>query len=215
MDTKTIDALNAASSGVTQSTKKAQSNSEVSSDEFINLLVTQLKNQDPLNPMGNEEFAVQLAQFSQLEQLVSINGKLDGSSDSSSLASYLGQEVVLPGSSVDVEAGDGGLVSFSLPQGVTNGTLELLDQNGVVRDSYELGDFDAGRHSISLDGVSLPDGTYFPHFVGEGVDGGSVEPEVQIGGIVSGFIPGPDPKLLLGNKEISPSNIQAVRIPGY
>lgn len=42
-------------------------------DEFLKLLVTQLQNQDPLNPMKNEEFVTQLATFTSLEQLISIN----------------------------------------------------------------------------------------------------------------------------------------------
>jgi flagellar basal-body rod modification protein FlgD len=45
----------------------------VGKDEFIKLLVAQLKNQDPLNPMDNQQFVAQLATFSSLEQLISIN----------------------------------------------------------------------------------------------------------------------------------------------
>lgn len=46
-------------------------------DEFLQLLVTQLQNQDPLNPMDNTEFLSQMAQFSSLEQLININTKLE------------------------------------------------------------------------------------------------------------------------------------------
>lgn len=44
---------------------------------FLNMLLTQLQNQDPMNPLDNTEFAAQLAQYSSLEQLTSIGGKLD------------------------------------------------------------------------------------------------------------------------------------------
>ncbi len=47
-------------------------------DEFVKLLVTEMKNQDPLNPMDGKELAAQLAQFSSVEQLMNINTKLDG-----------------------------------------------------------------------------------------------------------------------------------------
>ncbi len=46
-------------------------------DEFVKLLVAQMSNQDPLNPMDGKELAVQLAQFSSIEQLLNVNSKLD------------------------------------------------------------------------------------------------------------------------------------------
>ncbi len=46
-------------------------------DEFVKLLVTEMKNQDPLSPMDGKELAVQLAQFSSVEQLINVNTKLD------------------------------------------------------------------------------------------------------------------------------------------
>ncbi|MBN2241192.1 MAG: hypothetical protein JW793_00775 [Acidobacteria bacterium] len=49
------------------------SSSDVRKDEFLKLLVAQLQNQDPMNPMDNQQFLAQLATFSSLEQLMSIN----------------------------------------------------------------------------------------------------------------------------------------------
>jgi flagellar basal-body rod modification protein FlgD len=51
----------------------ASSTAMVDKNEFLKLLVAQLQNQDPLNPMDNQEFVAQLATFSSLEQLISIN----------------------------------------------------------------------------------------------------------------------------------------------
>ena len=50
-----------------------KSSSDVSKNEFLQLLVAQLQNQDPMNPIENQEFLAQLASFSSLEQLMSIN----------------------------------------------------------------------------------------------------------------------------------------------
>jgi flagellar basal-body rod modification protein FlgD len=47
-------------------------------DEFVKLLITQMQNQDPMNPMDGKDLAAQLAQFSSVEQLININAKLDG-----------------------------------------------------------------------------------------------------------------------------------------
>jgi flagellar basal-body rod modification protein FlgD len=49
------------------------SSQQIGESEFLNLLVTQLKNQDPMNPMDNSEFITQMASFNSLEQLISIN----------------------------------------------------------------------------------------------------------------------------------------------
>ena len=55
------------------SAQLAQKNAELSKTQFLSLLVAQLENQDPLNPMDNQDFIAQLATFSSLEQLISIN----------------------------------------------------------------------------------------------------------------------------------------------
>lgn len=69
----------------------SQSASDIRKDEFLKLLVAQLQHQDPMNPMDNQQFLAQLATFSSLEQLISINagiseltGVLKGAVDQSS-----------------------------------------------------------------------------------------------------------------------------------
>jgi flagellar basal-body rod modification protein FlgD len=56
-------------------------------DDFLTLLVTQLENQDPLEPLNNTEFVAQLAQFSSLEQLISIREAVESSANLLSQAS--------------------------------------------------------------------------------------------------------------------------------
>jgi flagellar basal-body rod modification protein FlgD len=73
------DQITAGTSG-----KSSDSSAAVDKEEFLNLLVAQLKNQDPMNPVDNEQFLTQLATFSSLEQLISINesvSKLAGVSE--------------------------------------------------------------------------------------------------------------------------------------
>ena len=83
-----LAAINSYINNVNQQNVKTSSNtSELGKNEFLQLLVTQLQNQDPMNPMDNQQFIAQLATFSSLEQLISINkgvtalADLSGASD--------------------------------------------------------------------------------------------------------------------------------------
>jgi flagellar basal-body rod modification protein FlgD len=64
-------------SGSSSSAITQAAGGEMGKDQFVKLLVTEMQNQDPLNPMDGKELAVQLAQFSSVEQLMNVNTKLD------------------------------------------------------------------------------------------------------------------------------------------
>lgn len=68
-----LRSLAAADGNQSPQTDKSADLQDVSKTEFLKLLVAQLQNQDPLSPLQNEEFVAQLATFSSLEQLISIN----------------------------------------------------------------------------------------------------------------------------------------------
>ncbi|MCB0353217.1 MAG: hypothetical protein KDD64_06810 [Bdellovibrionales bacterium] len=216
MPTNTISGLGLDPS-LTQSTvlEKTDNKDQVDQNEFIQLLVTQLQHQDPLDPMQNEEFAVQLAQFSQVQELIDINSKLDAQAgnDFSTLASYLGNAVTLNSSVVEVEGDDAGQVQFELSEGTSDARVEFLDAFGTVRGTLDLGALDIGKHVASLSDLSLAPGQYAVRVAGEGLSGTPVEAEAYAYGIVSGYVPGPEPVLLLGNREIGVSDIQKVEVP--
>lgn len=197
--------------GLSPQNDAARNNKDMGKTEFLQLLITQLKNQDPMNPMENNEFAVQLAQFSQLEQLIDINNKTGSDSDMSSMASYLGHEVVLNSSQVTVANGESGSVSFELGSAVSGIKVELLDQYQGVVASHELGNMGAGRHSVPLDALQAPNGEYTARVVATGLDGSEYEVTGYAGGVVSGFIPGPDPALIVNGREISTADIREVK----
>lgn len=198
--------------------KEAKKNDEIGRDEFITLLITQLKHQDPLNPMENEEFAVQLAQFNSLSELMEINKKLDKDptgTDTASLAQYLGTEVKINSKDVVVKEGDGGGLTFKLERDA-NVEVQLLNGNGDVVKSYEVGAMGKGKQSMSLVDLDIADGTYGVKVVATPTGGGAqFNPEAFVAGIVTGFIPGANPVLLMGDREVLPSDILEVNIPRY
>lgn len=187
--------------------------SSVTGDEFLTLLVTQLQNQDPLDPMANEEFAVQLAQFSQLEQLIEINDKTGsaGGESLNSLASYLGHEVLFDSSQVNISGGSAGSVQFTLPGDASSVSVDVVDTSGNVVETLELGAMAAGKHSPELNNLSTAAGTHELRVKATLSDGQVYEPSLAVSGVVSGFVPGPEASLLVGDVEVSPAQIKEVR----
>ncbi|HMK49488.1 MAG TPA: flagellar hook capping FlgD N-terminal domain-containing protein [Thermodesulfovibrionales bacterium] len=90
-------------------------------DQFMQLLVTQLKYQDPLNPMDNTQFATQLAQFSSLEQLTNISTQMDNlltvqnSLGNTLTASFIGKNVAYGGD----QEGSGTVTGVSYDNDIT------------------------------------------------------------------------------------------------
>jgi flagellar basal-body rod modification protein FlgD len=135
---------------------------QMGKDEFLKLLTFQLQNQDPMNPMDQSKFTGELAQFSQLEQLTSLNKKFDegnktqGIQDKFYAASFVGKKVVTTGSSIDLkESGDPGEVLFKLDGQASKVMVRILDaKNNVAGEIWKEG-LSQGSHQVSWDGVAL------------------------------------------------------------
>ncbi len=215
-ETTMIPQLSGLEAGLTETaaTSKKKKNDEIGKNEFLNLLVTQLKNQDPLDPMKSEEFAVNLAQFSQLEQLVSINDKIGASAgtDAASMAGYLGQEIYLDSETIDVEGGSAGLLKFNLPADA-DVEVELLKADGTVAERMNVGRLTAGQQTVALTGLKSSNGEYGFRVVAQGDSGAAFNPTARAGGLVTGFVPGPTPQLMIGSREVAPADIVEVRVP--
>ena len=136
--------------------------------DFLNLLVVQMQNQDPMEPMKNEQFLAQLAQFSSLEQMVNMNETLTGLSllqasiNNSQAVNLIGKSITVLGNSIRIEAGD---TSFSLAGEAESVTVTVKDGNGATVRTVELGPRGAGNHDFAFDGRdaegnALEDGDY-------------------------------------------------------
>ncbi len=193
---------------------KLTQNSKLGQQEFLQLLVTQLQNQDPLNPMSNEDFAVQLAQFSSLEQLIDINKKMDGSSSGAgsvaSLASFLGNEVVLSEDAVQITGGKGNNIMFDIPAGTQSGRIDLKNDQGVVVGSMELTDITPGKKKLAMEGLNVPDGAYTVRAVSVNSEGRFVDMKTKITGTVEGFVMEPEQALIIGGEQVPLSSVKEV-----
>jgi flagellar basal-body rod modification protein FlgD len=135
---------------------------QMGKDEFLKLLTFQLQNQDPMNPMDQSKMTGELAQFSQLEQLTSLNKKFEdgnktqGIQDKFYAASFVGKKVVTTGSSIDLkENGDAGDVLFKIDAPAAKVMVRILDsKNNISGEIWKEG-MSEGAHQITWDGVAL------------------------------------------------------------
>jgi len=166
-------------------------------DDFLGLLVTQLKNQDPLNPQDSSQFVTQLAQLSQVEQTYNINNNLQAllsvqnSANSLSSVSLIGKVVTAQGSQVALTSGSPSTVGMNLPSDVTQVSVQIKDASGKVVRTLTQGATAAGNSSMTWDGRGdgdkvLPSGTYTFTVSGTDASGEKVEGIPMIMGQVSG-----------------------------
>ncbi len=131
---------------------------------FLTLLVTQLKNQDPTNPMDNAQLTSQLAQINTLSGIEKLNttlGSISGQiSNGQSLqaTSLIGHGVMVQGSQILVGNKTTTPFGISLPGAATSVTATITDASGSVVQTIDLGALPAGVHTFQWDG-STTDGT--------------------------------------------------------
>jgi flagellar basal-body rod modification protein FlgD len=141
-------------------------------DDFLKLLVTQLRNQDPLNPLDQNQFLAQTAQFSALEQLQNINkalADLKAVSASSSLAqaaALLGKTVTVAGRDFTFEGSGPATLPFRLEGSGAQVQIQVLDQQGNLlrtlnTNAVQPGDYAASWDGLGSAGRTLAAGTYY------------------------------------------------------
>jgi len=130
-------------------------NSTVTADRFLKLLVAQMKNQDPLNPMDNAQVTSQMAQINTVTGIDKLNSTVAGLSaqfmqmQAMQGASLVGHDVIVPGSKLDIDAttavGQGG---FEIQTPADAVKVEVLAPSGAVLQTLNLGAQGAGMHSF-------------------------------------------------------------------
>ncbi len=153
--TNSSTATTAASAELTSSTSATSS---LGKDAFLKLLVAQLQHQDPLKPMDDTAYVAQLAQFSSLEQMMSVNTKLDtlatgqNSVTNAGLASLIGKNVTVEGSKVTVDSDRASTpVSFSLGASAASVEVKITNSEGKTVRTLSLGPTNAGLVTANWD----------------------------------------------------------------
>ena len=149
---------------------KAPSNT-MDQSAFLTLFTTQLKNQNPLDPMKNEAFVAQLAQFSQLEATTAMKNSLDSMVSSMKSdrmlagSSLIGRKVAVPDGPATLLGGQPVTGSVDLPTGADGVKFEVYNDKGQLVRSQILGAQTTGTMNLSWDGLddngqAMADGNY-------------------------------------------------------
>ena len=160
-----------ADTAVSSTTSDDSSSGSLDTENFLTLLVAQLENQNPLDPADTEQFTDQLAQFSQVEQLINVNDQLsemsediEGSEGSLDTNSYVGLTVTATVTSMTIDDGSvtAGFYEVDEPAKVS---VYVYDSNGTKVATLSEGEVEAGSHLIAWDGTDdegndLDDGEY-------------------------------------------------------
>ena len=158
------------SSLVTSNSPKstALSDANASQDRFLKLLVAQLSNQDPMNPMDNAQMTSQMAQINTVSGIQQVNESVKSlTAQFASMqmlqgANMIGHDVLMQSNTLSVNAGkaSGGI---DLPASADKVSVQILSPSGQVVDTLNLGAMTAGRHSFEWD-ASRYTGTANPTF---------------------------------------------------
>lgn len=169
---------------------------ELGRDQFLELLVAQLQNQDPLSPLAPDAFAAQLAQFSSVEQLTKLNDAFEAQRQDALARSAIDQTALaasLMGRTVLAEAdfttiGPTGTAALQVHVGGDGGTatLKLYDSGGQLVESRGLGSVRGGV--VHLSPTGLPPGSYRYAIEVKGADGAQVPVRSFTRGVVDGIL---------------------------
>ncbi|MCK5009848.1 MAG: hypothetical protein KAS98_05140, partial [Deltaproteobacteria bacterium] len=142
----------------TDNTVSGGGKNELGRDAFFQLLLTQLQNQDPLNPMESTDMTAQLAQFSQLEQMDNMNTSLDylqlymASLNNAQAVGFIGKEIEANGDSVQLSEEGSASLSYELMDDAGSVTVKIYDEDTQLVWTVETGSQSAGKQEWLWDG---------------------------------------------------------------
>ena len=160
-----------------QEAKLFSSEESLGRDAFLTLFTTQLKNQNPLDPMENEAFVAQLAQFSSLEAMTGVRSSMDSMAADSKSSRFLlgstliGKKIERLGSLVSIEAGEQVVSKADLPESADSGAFSIYDaatDELIYKKLFNYmpaGPVDLTWNGQNQDGEDMPAGQYRFEFV--------------------------------------------------
>ena len=159
-------------SAASSETNTAPKKNELGQDEFLSLMLAQLKHQDPMQPMENGEFVAQMAQFSTVSGIESINKSMSELSVAlrgnqlMQTSALIGKSALIPGNQLQLTADTPTDIHFNLPEAANSVSISITNQAGELINQFNVDERPAGAHSVpwngqKVDGSTAPPGDYF------------------------------------------------------
>ena len=209
--------------------KKMQThgNPQLGKDSFMTLLLTQMKNQDPTNPLKSHEMAAQLAQFTQLEKLTNIDQgiaglhKEQGAQGNMQALAFIGKTITTDNSRIDrTSPTEQHEVRFNLPADAPEVKIQIKDATGNPVRALDAKGLKAGRNEVAWNGM-LDDGSmaapggYTAAIEATGSNGRKIFVETKMEGTITGvnFTP-QGPQLMVGKQAVNMADVKSISDPG-
>jgi flagellar basal-body rod modification protein FlgD len=217
-----VTGVTTSTTGTSAADAAMKASTGMNKDDFLKLFVTQLQNQDPLNPQDSTQFLSQLAQMTQVEQAYNTNSNLTSMLNQGvynatmSSVSLIGKQVEAPGSQVGLQSGSSAAINFNLGSPASQVTVKVLDSNGATVKTLTGGAASAGAGSIAWDGTNdagtqQASGVYSFSVSATDASGTAVTSTGIIKGKVDGVdMSGTIPILSIGNVKLSLTDITSV-----
>jgi len=205
---------------------RAVGNPKLDKDAFMTLLLTQMKNQDPTNPMKSHEMAAQLAQFTSLEKLSNIDSGIEKLNTQKNPAqnfealNFIGKKVVTDSSTVThaspTEMHD---LDFNLAGDALKAEIRVKDKDGNVIRNLSASNLKAGKNSFNWnglmdDGTAAPVGDYSFEVAARSSNDAKIFVETRTEGVVTGVnFTSKGPQVMVGKRVINMADIKSISDP--
>jgi flagellar basal-body rod modification protein FlgD len=206
---------------------RAVGNNSLDKDAFFKLMLTQMKNQDPTQPMQSHEMAAQLAQFTSLEQLTNMNQSLDAMTKQNQpnanfqALALVGKKISGDSSKLTREKGDKEHdFNFSLGADAQKVTIQIKDLEGKTLRTIEAGGLKKGDNSIRWNGLAddatpARTGEYKFMVEAKATNGSKIAAKTDFNGRITGMnFTNQGPILLVGKQQIKMSDVKRIEEAG-
>jgi flagellar basal-body rod modification protein FlgD len=196
-------------------------------DDFLKLMLTQMKNQDPMNPLQSHEMAAQLAQFTSLEQLYNVNknleslGRAQEPSQKYEALNFLGKSIKADTRQIFRQAGDqANDMRFDLGADAAKVKVTIADEMGKTLKVIETGNLKKGQNKIAWNGTDSTDrdvkpGRYIFNVEAENAAGRKVAVLTETAGTITGInYTSEGPMLMVGDQRVRLQDVQKIEDAG-